>query len=65
MFAAFSEGWRSMARWGRALPVVLSVAVGTSAGFRNKAERVAPPASPELTSPGLARAANGRGNPPR
>ena len=65
MFAAFSAGIHSMARWGHTLAVVLSVAVGTSAGFRNEAKRVDPPASPELTSPGLARAANGRGNPPR
>ena len=65
MFAAFSQGRRHVAGWGRALPVVLAVAVGSSAGFRNKVRRLTPHAEPELASPGLARAANGRGNPPR
>ena len=65
MFAAFAQGRRHMARWGRALPVVLALAVGSSAGFRNEARRMAPPAKSELASSGLARAANGRGNPPR
>jgi hypothetical protein len=65
MFAAFAQGRRHLARRGRALAVVLSLAVGSSAGFRNQARRVAPPESPELTSPGLARAASGRSAPPR
>ena len=64
-FAAFSRGRQRVAGWGRALPFVLSVAVGSSAGFRNKVRRLTPHAEPELASPGLARAANGRGNPPR
>jgi hypothetical protein len=64
-FAAFSRGRQRLAGWGRALPFVLSVAVGTSAGFRNEVRRVPPQADPELASPGLAPAANGRGNPAR
>ena len=65
MFAAFSQGTRHLARLGRALAVVLSVAVGSSAGFRNEARPVAPAEGPELTSSGLAHAANGRGDSPR
>ena len=64
MFAAFSQGRRHVAGWGRALPVVLAVAVGSPAGFRNEARRVAAPVESELACSGLARAANGRGDPP-
>jgi hypothetical protein len=64
-FAALSRGSRRVTGWGHTLTVVLSVAVGTSAGFRNEVRRVSPPADPELAPPGLARAANGRGISPQ
>jgi hypothetical protein len=65
MFAAFWRARQRLARWGRALPVVLSVVVGTSAGFRNEPLQAPLPTEPELASSGLARAANGGGGPPR
>ena len=64
-FAALSRGSRRMTGGGHTLAVMLSVAVGTSAGFRKEVRRVSRPADPELAPPGLARVANGRGISPR
>ena len=64
-FAALYRGRQRLIRRGHTLAVVLSVAVGTSAGFRKEVKRISPPADPGLVPPGLARAANGRGISPQ
>lgn len=64
-FAALSRGSRRVTGWRHTLTVVLSVAVGTSAGFRKEVGRVSPAADPGLAAPGLARASNGRGVSPQ
>lgn len=64
-FAALSRGSQRITGWGHTLTVGLSVAAGTSAGFRKEVGRVSPPADPGLAAPGLARAANGRGVSPQ